>query len=157
GSYTSAGMKPGTYTATLYKGELGVATDTATVTAGTTTTLNLTSTETIPSTIFKIGEWDGTPAGLLNADKIVQMHPSDVRMSSCDVITFTAGVDDPATFPAIQFRGKNSPTTIRFNLAPNQVTNLTFKIGITCAYNGGRPSVTINGQATTNPGQSTQP
>jgi rhamnogalacturonan endolyase len=157
GTYSCPGMKPGTYAATLYKGELGVATDSAIVTAGTTTTLNLTSTETTPSTVFRIGEWDGTPAGFLNSDKIVQMHPSDVRMSPWNVTTFTAGVDDPSTFPAIQLRGKNSPTTIRFNLAPNQLTNLTFKIGITCAYNGGRPSVTINGQSTTDPPASNQP
>ena len=78
-------------------------------------------------------------------------------MSPWDVTTFTANVDDSGTFPAIQFRGKNSPTTIKFNLAPNQVTNLTFKIGITCAYNGGRPSVAINGQATTDPAASNQP
>src|SRR5262249_56007533 len=126
--------------ATIDTGEVGVATDSATVIAGANTTLNLTSTETTRSTIFRIGEWDGTPAGLLNADKIVQMHPSDVRMNPWNVSTFTAGLDDPATFPAIQFRGKNSPTTIRFNLAANQVTNLTLKIGITCTYNAHRPS-----------------
>src|SRR5262249_21119467 len=137
GAYTSSGMKPGTYTATLYKGELGVATASVTVTAGATTTLNLVSTETTPSVIFRIGEWDGTPAGLLNGDKITQMHPSDVRMSPWDVPTYTVGVDTPAVFPAIQFRGKNSPATIRFTLAPNQVAALTLRIGITCAYING--------------------
>src|SRR5262245_24989762 len=40
GSYTSTGMKPGTYTATLYKGELEVATSPVTVSAGSTTALN---------------------------------------------------------------------------------------------------------------------
>src|SRR5262249_29601253 len=62
-----------------------------------------------------------------------------------------------ATFPAIQFRGQNSPTTITFNLAPNQITDLTLRIGITCAYNGGRPSVQINGQTTDDPPLSNQP
>ena len=58
GSYSSAGMKPGTYTATLYKGELEVATSPVVVSTGATTTLNLTSTEPLPSTIFRVGEWD---------------------------------------------------------------------------------------------------
>jgi rhamnogalacturonan endolyase len=148
GSYVINGIKPGTYTATLYKGELEVATSPVTVTAGQTSPLNLASTETAPSVIFRIGEWDGTPAGLLNGDKIVQMHPSDVRMSPWNTTNFMIGLDDAATFPAIQFRGQNSPTTITFNLAPNQITDLALRIGITCAYNGGRPSVQINGQPT---------
>ncbi|HEY4248256.1 MAG TPA: rhamnogalacturonan lyase B N-terminal domain-containing protein [Lacunisphaera sp.] len=156
-AYTCTGMKPGTYTATLYKGELAVATDSVTVTAGATTTLDLASTETIPSTIFRIGEWDGTPAGFLNADKIVQMHPQDVRMSPWTTTTFTAGVDNPAVFPAIQFRAANSPTTIKFNLAPNQLVDLTVKIGLTCAYNSGRPQITVNSFTSAAPAASSQP
>src|SRR5262249_56934215 len=116
-----AGENRGAAEETLYKGALAVATASATVTAATTTILNLTSTETTPSTIFRIGEWDGTPAGLLNADKIVQMHPSDVRMSPWNVTTFTARGDDPSTVPAAHIPGHNSPATIRFNLAQKQV------------------------------------
>jgi rhamnogalacturonan endolyase len=33
----------------------------------------------------------------------------------------------------------------------------TLRIGITCAYNNGRPSVSVNGHALTNPGASSQP
>jgi autotransporter-associated beta strand protein len=157
GSYTSAGMKPGTYTATLYKGELEVATDSVTVSAGATTTLNLTSTEAMPATIFRIGNWDGTPAGLMNADKIVQMHPQDVRNTPWNVTTYTVGADDASKFPAIQFRGQNSPTTIKFNLAPNQITNLTLRIGISCAYNNGRPQITVNSFTSGQPAASNQP
>ncbi|MFT3870949.1 MAG: rhamnogalacturonan lyase B N-terminal domain-containing protein [Nibricoccus sp.] len=157
GNYTCSGMKPGTYEATLYKGELEVATDTATVTAGATTTLNLVSAEATPSTIFRIGEWDGTPAGMLNADKITQMHPQDVRNSPWGPVTFNAGVDAPSSFPAIQFRGANSPSTIKFTLAPNQITDLTLRIGITCAYNGGRPQITVNSFTSAAPGASSQP
>ena len=157
GTYTSSGMKPGTYTATLYKGELAVATAPVTVAAGTTTTLNLTSTEAAPSVIFRIGDWDGTPAGLLNGDKIVQMHPQDVRMSSWDARTYTVGVDAPSLFPAIQFRGKNSPGTVKFTLAPNQITALTLRIGITCAYISGRPQITVNSFTSGAPAASTQP
>ncbi|MFT3782088.1 MAG: rhamnogalacturonan lyase B N-terminal domain-containing protein [Nibricoccus sp.] len=157
GNYTCPSMKPGTYEATLYKGELEVATDMVTITAGANTTLNLTSAETVPSTIFRIGEWDGTPAGLLNGDKIVQMHPSDVRLSPWGPKTFTIGVDHPSTFPAIQFRGANSPTTIKFNLAPNQLVDLTLRIGITCAYNSGRPQITVNSFTSAAPAASSQP
>ena len=156
-SYMSSGMKPGTYTATLYKGELEVATSPVIVTAGSTTTLNLASSEPTPSTIFRIGEWDGTPAGLMNADKIVQMHPQDVRMTPWDVTTYTVGVDNASRFPAIQFRGQNSPTTIKFNLAPNQIVNLTLRIGISCAYNNGRPQITVNSFTSGQPAASTQP
>ncbi len=145
GSYTCSGLKPGDYNVTLYKGELGVATAIVTVTAGATTSLNLASIEPAPSVIFRIGEWDGTPAGFMNADKIVQMHPSDVRMLPWTPITYTVGVDDPSKFPAIEFRGANSPITIKFNLAPNQITDLGFRMGITSAYIGARPTINVNG------------
>src|SRR4030095_14497894 len=71
--------------------------------------------------------------------------------------TYTVGADDASKFPAIQFRGQNSPTTIKFNLAPNQITNLTLKIGITCAYNNGRPQITVNSFTSGQPAASTQP
>jgi len=158
GSYSITGVKPGTYTATLYKGELSVATASVTVAAGATTTLNLTSGETAPSVIFRIGDWDGTPAGLLNADKIVQMHPSDVRMTPWVVTTFNVGADNAATkFPAIQFRGQNSPTTITFNLTAAQIVDLTLKVGIACAYNNGRPQIGVNTWTSAIPSPSTQP
>ncbi|KAG8697560.1 hypothetical protein FRC11_014996 [Ceratobasidium sp. 423] len=66
-SFSISGVKPGTYTATLYK-ELEVATGSVTVTAGKTSTLGLTSTESTPTLIWQIGVPDGTPSGLLNAD-----------------------------------------------------------------------------------------
>lgn len=148
GAYTCSGMIPGDYTATLYKGELAVATGTVTITAGGTATLNLASTETISSAIFRIGEWDGTPNGFLNADKITIMHPSDVRMDPWTNTTYTVGVDSPSAFPSIQTRAANSPFTIKFNLAPNQITALTLKIGITIAYNSGRPQISVNNSYT---------
>ncbi|HVU34952.1 MAG TPA: rhamnogalacturonan lyase B N-terminal domain-containing protein [Opitutaceae bacterium] len=157
GSYSCPAMKPDTYTATLYKGELAVATGTATVTAGTTTTLNLTSTEPAPSVIFRIGEWDGTPAGFLNAANIPTMHPSDVRNAPWGPVTYTVGVDSPSSFPAIQTRAGNSPVTIKFNLSANQITALTVRIGITCAYNSGRPQVMVNSYTAASPGASGQP
>ena len=57
-------MKPGTYTATLYQGELAAGTGSVTVTAGKTTTLKLTSSLDVPDTIWNIGTVDGTPSGV---------------------------------------------------------------------------------------------
>jgi len=145
GTFTCTGMIPGNYKATLYKGELEVAVQQdVVVTAGGSTPLALASTEATPSLIFRIGEWDGTPAGFMNADKITVMHPTDVRMTPWGPITYTVGVDAPILFPSAEFRLKNSPTTIKFNLAPNQVADLTFRIGITCNYAGGRPVIAVN-------------
>ncbi|MFT3867416.1 MAG: rhamnogalacturonan lyase B N-terminal domain-containing protein [Nibricoccus sp.] len=145
GNYICAGMLPGTYKATLFKGEFEVAVQNdVVVTAGATTPLNLVSTEATPSVIFRIGEWDGTPAGFMNADKLTTMHPTDVRMTPWGPITYTVGVDPLVAFPSAEFRLKNSPTTIKFNLAPNQVTDLTIRVGITCNYAGGRPTVNVN-------------
>jgi len=145
GAYTCTGMLPGTYKATLFKGEFEVAVQNdVVVTAGATTPLDLVSAEPTPSVIFRIGEWDGTPTGFMNADKLTTMHPSDVRMTPWGPITYTVGVDPLATFPAAEFRLKNSPTTIKFTLAPNQVADLTIRVGITCNYAGARPTVNVN-------------
>jgi len=157
GTYAMPLMKSGNYLATLYKGELGVASNTVTVVAGQTNTLNLASTETVPSTIFKIGEWDGTPAGFLNASNIVVMHPQDVRNSNWNPGTFTVGTTAVSNFPAIQFRLVNSPMNIVFNLDANQIAAMTLRIGITCAYNGGRPKPTIGSWTPSNPSLSPQP
>lgn len=67
-SVSITGVKPGTYTATLYKKELEVGTGSVTVSAGGTSTITLTSTESIKTTIWQIGTPDGTPSGFLNAD-----------------------------------------------------------------------------------------
>jgi len=163
GTYLTSLMKPGTYTVTLYKGELSVANSTTTISAGVTNTLNLASGESVPSYIFKIGEWDGTPAGLLNASNIINMHPQDVRNANWGPVTYVVGSNSPGDFPAIQMRLINSPTTISFNLdsnqyATSQIAGLTLRIGITCAYNNGRPKPTVNSWIpSSNPGISSQP
>jgi rhamnogalacturonan endolyase len=157
GTYLTPLMKPGTYAATLYKGELPVTNGTTTVSAGVTNTLNLASGESAPSYIFKIGEWDGTPAGLLNASNIINMHPQDVRNTSWGPVTYVVGSNSPGDFPAIQMRLTNSPTTILFNLNANQIATLTLRLGMTCAYIGGRPQITINGNTRPYPGASSQP
>jgi rhamnogalacturonan endolyase len=156
GAYTCSGMKPGTYTATLYQGELGVKTASVTVTSGGTATLNLSSGLSHPTTIWKVGVWDGCPKEFLNGGNISQMHPSDVRNSSWGPKTFAIG-SAAGSFPAVQFRGANTPTTITFNLSSSQVANHTLRIGITCAYNNGRPYVTVNNWTSPIPSVSSQP
>lgn len=56
-------MKPGTYTATLYQGELEAGTGSVTVSAGGTSSLRLTSTLSRPSSLWSIGTVDGSPVG----------------------------------------------------------------------------------------------
>jgi rhamnogalacturonan endolyase len=158
GAYTCSNMKPGTYTATLYQGELAVKTASVSVTSGGNTTLNLASALSHPTTIWKIGIWDGTCKEFLNAPTslLVAMHPQDVRMASWGPKTFAVG-SASSGFPSVQFRGDNSPTTVTFTLTSGQVLAHTLRIGICSAYNNGRPSVVVNGHATTNPGASSQP
>ncbi|KAA8753904.1 rhamnogalacturonan lyase B N-terminal domain-containing protein [Paenibacillus sp. UASWS1643] len=160
GAATKYSMIPGTYTMTAYKGELAVYTETVNVTAGQTTTLNTRTINNDPSkasNIWRIGNWDGTPRELLNGQTIPIRHPSDSRNPSWGPVTYATG-SATNRFPAIQFRGQNSPTTITFNLNASQAASShTLNIGITAAYNNGRPSVTVNGHALTNPAASSQP
>lgn len=157
GTYRTLLMKPGTYDATLYQGELAVGSGKVTVTARTNATCNLTATP-MPAAVFRIGNWDGAPNEFLNGDKIVTMHPSDARMAPWKPVTFTVGKDSASTFPALQLRSTNSPTTIRFTLTPQQVAPHTLRIGITCAYNGGRPAISVNSwQPKRPPSPSNQP
>jgi rhamnogalacturonan endolyase len=158
GDFSSPAMKPGTYTQTLYQNELGVAARTVTVAAGATATgQNIASTLPAPQAVFRIGEWDGTPAGFENAANVTSMHPSDARMRSWGPATFTVGSSAAGDFPAYQWKGVNNPTTVRFNLTPAQVAAHTVRIGITAAYAGGRPQITVNNFTSPGPPASAQP
>ncbi|KAG6612178.1 putative rhamnogalacturonase [Phytophthora cinnamomi] len=124
-TFTSPSMKAGRYTAT----NIAVS-------------YNMTS-----KPIWRIGEWDGTPDGFLNADKIHKMHPSDSRMSAWKALTFKAGTDANSAFPMAQFRGVNDPITISFSLTAAQAkSSRTLKIGLTLAQSSARSSVTVNGK-----------
>src|SRR5689334_20451160 len=87
GAFSITNVLPGTYTLTIYKGELGVYTSSVTVSAGGAVALH-TITVADPSdavSIFRIGkrlsiieaskanhetgDWDGSPAGFTNFDK----------------------------------------------------------------------------------------
>lgn len=74
-TYTSPLMRASTYDVTLYKNELAVGTGSVAITAGSTTTYNIASTESAPTVIWQIGDADGTPKGFLNANLIETMHP----------------------------------------------------------------------------------
>ncbi|BGP41593.1 hypothetical protein JCM10449v2_005584 [Rhodotorula kratochvilovae] len=144
GRFTLTDVIPGTYTATLYNVELGVATASVSISAGKTADLGLTfPTETI-SPIWQLGTPDGTPRGFLNADKIETMHPSDARMSSWtpsnNIFRITSATPDASTFPMAQFADVNSGIQIVFTLTSDQVKSArTLEIGVTSSFAGGRP------------------
>lgn len=150
-------MKPGTYDVILYKGELAVARDSVTVLAAQTTPLDITSAEPTPSYIFRIGQWDGAPSGMLNADMMTWMHPSDVRMNPWGPVSFTVGSDTDGGFPSAQWREVNDPTTIYFYLSAAQIAAHRLRVGITTAYAGGRPRATVNAWTSAIPPASSQP
>jgi rhamnogalacturonan endolyase len=154
-------MKAGTYAMTIYKGELAVWTGSATVTAGGSTSMGSIVISADPSAtaaLWRIGDWDGTPLEFNNGSRLANMHPSDVRMNPWGPVTYTVGSSATSSFPAVQFRGANTPTTIQFNLTSAQVAAHTVKIGVTSAYAGGRPTLTVNNAFTSPaPAASTQP
>ena len=157
--YASPAMKPGTYTMTMYQDELAVASQSVTITTGTTLTgQNLNSTWDTPADpVFRIGTWTGAPTGFLNWDNLTWMHPSDARMASWGPVTFTVGTSSDSEFPAYQFKEVNNPTTVLFDLTSAEVAARTVRIGITAAYAGGRPQITVNSWTSSAPSPSTQP
>ncbi|KZW01225.1 hypothetical protein EXIGLDRAFT_738563 [Exidia glandulosa HHB12029] len=156
GNYFSPAMIPGTYTMTLYKNQLEVATKSVTVSAGTTTSgTNIDSAEANVTAIWQYGEFDGTPSGFLNADMIETMHPSDSRMHEWNR-TITVGQQDLGFVPMAVFKSVG-PLTIRFALASGQGGARTLEIGTTLAFAGARPQVTVNTWTSSIPAVPTQP
>jgi len=140
GKFVIGHIRPGTYTATLYAGELAVGTpSTLAVTAGATTPLTLTGSVPAAGTLLQLGAFDGTPAGFRNADKIETMHPSDVRMAS-----WTAAAT-PADFPMAAFKSVNSPIALNFPLTTVPPGGVRLRIATTGGFAGGRPAVAIGG------------
>ena len=113
-----------------------------------TTTLNTLAINADPSAkaaLWRIGNWDGTPAEFLNGSRLTTMHPSDVRMSSWVPSAYVIGSSNAASgFPAYQWKDVNNARVIRFNLTSAQVQNLKLRIGTTADFNGARPQVTVN-------------
>ncbi|KAK7752233.1 aspartate-semialdehyde dehydrogenase-like protein [Diatrype stigma] len=156
GAFTSPAMKPGTYTQVLYQTEYKVAAVTGVqVTAGSTTTKNIASTEVSRTTLWKIGDFDGQPTGFLNADKFLRMHPSDSRMGSWGPVTYTVGSSSVGQFPMAVFQSVNNPVTIKFNLgsAPGAAT---LRIATTLSFAGSRPQAKVNSWTATAPSAPTK-
>lgn len=161
GYFNCTGMRPGTYTMTVYKNELAVDTRSVTVTAGGTTILNSFTVANDPSAvapIWRIGNWDGTPTEFRNGASITTMHPSDVRLSSWSPGTYVVGSSGNSAFPCYQWKDVNGTQAIQFNLTAAQIASAkTLRIGITAAYSGARPRVTLNSWTSAIPGISSQP
>lgn len=144
GTFAIDKVRPGTYTATLYAGELAVgATRTVTVTAGTTSTVALAGDVPAPGSIAQIGVLDGTPRGFRNADKIETMHPSDVRMTPWTKTSFLAGTDKIADFPMAQFKSVNPTLPVTFSLGSVPERGIIVRIATTGAFAGGRPWIAV--------------
>ncbi|MGV9277807.1 rhamnogalacturonan lyase B N-terminal domain-containing protein [Streptomyces griseosporeus] len=150
GWFSLAGVLPGTYTLTVYKGELAVYTTSVTVAAGVTTTLN---TITVPSSgdpgnasaIWRIGEWDGTPGGFKNAALMTYAHPSDVRAASWTGNVVVGSGTETSSFPCYLWKDVNSGILVYFRLTAAQAAAAhILRIGVTTAYANGRPQVTVN-------------
>ncbi|KAG8931463.1 hypothetical protein FRC02_002692 [Tulasnella sp. 418] len=132
-----------TYTMALYKDEFKVASQSVSVSAGSTTQSSIYSAEDTTTPLWIIGEFDGQPQGFQNADLIEHMHPSDPRMSSWTAKTYTVGSSSLSTFPMAQIKSVNNPTTIKFTLSSAPGAS-TLKIATTLAFSNGRPQVIVN-------------
>ncbi|MEV5954094.1 rhamnogalacturonan lyase B N-terminal domain-containing protein [Streptomyces sp. NPDC051987] len=150
GYFSIAGVLPGTYTLTVYKGELAVHTRSVSVSAGATTTLN---TLAIPSSndpsnaaaIWRLNDWDGTPSGFKNADLMTYMHPSDVRAASWTGNVVVGSGTETSAFPCYLWKDVNSGIVVYFRLTAAQAAAAhTLRIGVTTAYANGRPQVVVN-------------
>jgi rhamnogalacturonan endolyase len=145
GQFTIAKVRPGTYTVSLYAGELRVGNTTSvTVSAGQTSNTNLSGSVPAAGNLMQLGTWDGTPRGFLNADRIETMHPSDPRMSQWNVGTVNAS-SGAGAIPMAMFKAVNSPLNINFNLSSVPSGGATLRVGITIGFAGGRPAISIGG------------
>ncbi|CAJ2506683.1 Uu.00g078690.m01.CDS01 [Anthostomella pinea] len=146
GAFTSPAIPAGSYTMALYQDELLAATATVAVTAGGSTTANIAATNAIltgtRTTVFQLGDYDGQPAGFLNADKQLRMHPSDSRMSSWSPGTVAS--TDAASFPMAIFKSVNNGQVISFTLSSAIGSAATLRLATTLAFAGGRPQATVN-------------
>ncbi|GAX56014.1 rhamnogalacturonan lyase B N-terminal domain-containing protein [Streptomyces olivochromogenes] len=150
GYFSITGVLPGSYTLTVFKGELAVYTSSVTVTAGGTTTLNSIA---IPSSndpsnasaIWRIGTWDGTPGGFKNADLMTYAHPSDVRAASWTGNVVVGSGTETSAFPCYLWKDVNSGIIVYFKLTAAQAAAAhTLRIGVTTAYANGRPQIVVN-------------
>ncbi|MEU0413153.1 polysaccharide lyase family protein [Streptomyces griseorubiginosus] len=119
GKYAVPGVLPGTYTLTVYKGELAVHTQDVMVTAGAASTLHTITIAGDPAAdtaIWRVGDWNGTPAGFKNASLVTYAHPSDSR-AAWTAGPYAIGGSTAAAEPATRtltvgsYRGNNHTYT----------------------------------------------
>ncbi|MEV6948564.1 rhamnogalacturonan lyase B N-terminal domain-containing protein [Streptomyces sp. NPDC051172] len=163
GYFAVPGVLPGTYTLTVFKGELAVYTSSVTVAAGGTTTLN---TIAIPSSndpsnasaIWRIGDWNGSPSGFKNADLMTYAHPSDSRAASWTGNVVVGSGTETSAFPCYLWKDVNSGIIVYFKLtAARAAAAHTLRIGVTTAYANGRPQVSVNDWTSSIPSPPGQP
>ncbi|MES2476014.1 MAG: rhamnogalacturonan lyase B N-terminal domain-containing protein [Verrucomicrobiota bacterium] len=161
GAFSLSGMIPGTYTLSVYRNELGVQSGSVTVSAGQTADIPEMFIDGDPNNavpVWRIGEWDGTPNEFLNGDKATVMHPSDTRMADWNPGPYLIGTSSPETgIPCYQWKDINGSQQIQFNLSADQVVDSVIRVGITVAYSGARPNITVNSWTSAFQGASTQP
>lgn len=161
GAFSCKGMLPGTYTLTVFKGELAVHTRQVTVTAGGSTALNSLTIGSDPSsagTIWRLGDWDGTPGEFKNAELMTYAHPSDARAAKWTGNVTIGGDDEAASFPAYIWKDVNDGILLYFKLTAAQAAAAhTLRVGVTDAYINGRPRVSVNNWVSAIPSAPTQP
>lgn len=134
-----------------------------TITAGGTATKNtITCADPQDTTaIWRIGSWDGTPAGLLNFEdkpmKPTYMHPSDSRLAKWDASNFIVGTSGANSFPGYIWKDINNDHLVYFRLSAAQLgQSFKIRIGVTQGLAGGRPTISVNSWAGTPPAQKSQ-
>ncbi|RDW77869.1 hypothetical protein BP5796_05721 [Coleophoma crateriformis] len=165
GAFSITGALPGTYTLTIYKGELAVYTSSVVVTAGAELALHTITPDNDPSdttAIWRIGDWDGTPAGFTNFDASpmlpTYMHPSDFRLASWTPPNYIVGTSTAAgAMPGYMWVDVNNGHLVYFRLSAAQTAAAhTVRIGITQAFANGRPRITINSWTSAIPAATSQ-
>lgn len=161
GAFSCKGMLPGTYTMTVYKGELAVHTGTVKVTAGAATSLHSITVAGDPSTakaIWRLGDWDGTPGGFKNAELMTYAHPSDGRAAKWTGNVTIGSGGAAASFPAYMWKDVNDGVLVYFKLTKEQAAAAhTLRVGVTDAFLNGRPRITVNDWVSTVPTAPAQP
>jgi rhamnogalacturonan endolyase len=161
GAFHCTNMLPGAYTMRLYKNELAVFTTTVNVIGGRTLDLNnlvITADPGAARPLWRIGNWDGTPNEFVNGDRVTFMHPSDVRLEPWNPGVYVVGTSSPGTgIPCYQWKDVNGAQVVNFTLTAGQLVASTVRVGITCAFEGARPKISLNSYTSANPSPSTQP
>ncbi|MFI7496998.1 rhamnogalacturonan lyase B N-terminal domain-containing protein [Streptomyces sp. NPDC049687] len=161
GAFSCKGMLPGTYTLTVHKGELAVLTQEVKVTAGATTslhTLSITGDPSTAKTLWRLGDWDGTPGEFKNAELMTYAHPSDARAAKWTGNVTIGGGDAAKSFPAYVWKDVNDGILIYFKLTKEQAAAAhTLRVGVTDAFANGRPRVTVNDWVSAVPAAVPQP